>query len=291
MPGHTAAHERASNRKTTTGSYSRSRNQGGVKTTSKSNNNRTRIQNEKQKEFKKTYQANEFSGTGKNVDTSKFRDQRYEQFFNAAEIPKLPGVTRMLTPLFEKGAKQNRKFFADPNYKTPILKMDKPSVLEAGKYKPLTVVTSLDNRKSKALTKSKFESMSASQKDKSYKDYMKLRSEGKIDAYGNTHPDFRREFIVHTNKDGTKEYRETFLKSGNDNVKNDAQIAARRNVVTSKNVGGKTILTTEGKVADDQQVQTEYDARKTKKRGRRRTIFQQGTSKDFTLSKPILLGV
>ena len=91
----------------------------------------------------------------------------------------------MLTPLFEKGAKENRRFFADPNYKTSILKMDRPSVLEAGKYKPLTVVTSLDNRKSPALTQSKFESMSASQKEKSYKDYMKLRSEGKIDAAGN----------------------------------------------------------------------------------------------------------
>ena len=242
------------------------------------------------KRKKINYNANEFSGSGKNVDTAKFRDQRYEQFFNAAEIPKLPGVTRMLTPLFEKGAKQNRKFFADPNYKTPILKRDKPSVLEAGKYKPLTVVTSLDNRKSKALTKSKFESMSASQKDKSYKDYMKLRSEGKIDAYGNTAAGFRREFTVFTKKDGTKEYRETFIKSDNNNVEKEAR-AATRNVVTSKNVGGKTILTTEGKVADDQQAQTEYDARKTKKRGRRKLIFQQATSKDFTLSKPILLGV
>ncbi len=54
MPGHTAAHERASK------TYNRSRNQGGVKvsgstkrktTTTKSNNNRTRIQDEKQKEF------------------------------------------------------------------------------------------------------------------------------------------------------------------------------------------------------------------------------------------------
>ena len=242
------------------------------------------------KRKKINYNANEFSGTGKNVDTSKFRDQRYEQFFNAAEIPKLPGLTRMVTPLLEKGARENRRFFADQNYKTSILKIDKPSVLEAGKYRPLKVVTSLEDRKSPALTKSEFESMSAAQKDKSYKDYMKLRSEGKIDAYGNTAAGFRREFTVFTKKDGTKEYRETFIKSDNNNVEKEAR-AATRNVVTSKNVGGKTILTTEGKLADDQQTQTEYDARKTKKRGRRRLIFQQGTSKDFTLSKPILLGV
>ena len=283
MPGHTAAHERASNKKTggsSASAFSRTKR----KTT------RTRIQNEKQKEFEKTYQANEFSGTGKTADTSKFRDKRYEQFFNAAEIPKLPGLTRMVTPLLEKGARENRRFFADPNYKTSILKMDKPSVLEAGKYRPLKVVTSLKDRKSPALTESEFESMSAAQKDKSYKDYMKLRSEGKIDAYGNTAAGFRREFTVFTKKDGTKEYRETFIKSDNNNVEKEAR-AATRNVVTSKNVGGKTILTTEGKLADDQQTQTEYDARKTKKRGRRRFIFQQGGSKDFTLSKPILLGV
>ena len=96
--------------------------------------------------------------------------------------------------------------------------------------------------------------------------------------------------VTFTKKDGTKEYRETFIKSDNNNVEKEAR-AATRNVVTSKNVGGKTILTTEGKLADDQQTQTEYDARKTKKRGRRRLIFQQATSKDFTLSKPILLGV
>ena len=121
---------------------------------------------------------------------------------------------------------------------------------------------------------------------------MKLRSEGKIDAYGNTHPDFRREFIVHTNKDGTKEYRETFLKSGNDNVKNDAQIAATKNVVTSKNVGGSTILTTEGKIAEDQAQAEEYDTRKTKRRGRRRTILtsQTGATGNLVLGKPSLLG-
>ena len=102
------------------------------------------------KRKKINYNANEFSGTGKNVDTSKFRDQRYEQFFNAAEIPKLPGLTRMVTPLLEKGARENRRFFADQNYKTSILKIDKPSVLEAGKYRPLKVVTSLEDRKSPA---------------------------------------------------------------------------------------------------------------------------------------------
>ena len=89
MPGHTAAHERASK------TYNRSRNLGGQKvsgstkrktTTTKSNNNRTRIQDEKQKEFEKTYQANEFSGTGKTVDTSKYRDLRLNRFYQGGEV-------------------------------------------------------------------------------------------------------------------------------------------------------------------------------------------------------------
>jgi hypothetical protein len=60
-----------------------------------------------------------------------------------------------------------------------------------------------------------------------------------------------------------------------------------------KVVGGRTLVAeapTSTEIAEKEEAE-KYDARKTKKRGRRRTIFQQGTSKDFTLSKPILLGV
>lgn len=253
MPGHTAAHERASNRKTTTGSYSRSRNQGGVKTTVTSNNNRTRIQDDKQKQFETTYQANEFSGTGKTVDTSKFRDQRLNRFYQGGEV-KIPIVSlKPFEKVLKKGSVKTRKFFADPENTNLLGTNKKISVLDAGKYK----------YKGKVLTRSDFESMSAAQQEATYKTYLSERSSGMIDAYGNPG---------------------SATRGGRDDAPP---------ILQKKVVGGRTLVTeapTSTEIAEKEEAE-KYDARKTKKRGRRRTIFQQGTSKDFTLSKPILLGV
>ena len=254
MPGHTAAHERASNKKTTTGSYSRSRNQGGVKTTVTSNNNRTRIQNEKQKEFKKTYQANEFSGTGKTVDTSKFRDLRLNRFYEGGEVTTPFISLKPFEKVLKKGSVKTRKFFADPENTNLLGTNKKISVLDAGKFK----------YKGKVLTRSDFESMSASQQEATYKTYMSERSSGMIDAYGNPG---------------------SATRGGPDNNAPP--------ILQKKVVGGRTLVAeapTSTEIAEKEEAE-KYDARKTKKRGRRRTIFQQGTSKDFTLSKPILLGV
>jgi len=238
--------------------------------------------------------ANEFTGvTSKPFDSSKYKKAKNEQFYKAAEIPNFyTPVGAFFTSTLKKGAEADRRFFADPNHKTLITKTSKKSVIDAGKYKPLSVTKSnVKGYKSKALTQSDFESMSASQKEATYKDYTKLRSEGKIDAYGNTHPNYRREFIVHTNKDGTKEYRETYMKSGAD----DDGGSSRANVVTTKNVGGKSILTTEGKVAEDKTSTKEYDERITKKKGRRKNIRTSATgvtktSADYSLGKKSLLG-
>ena len=254
MPGHTAAHERASNKKTTTGSYSRSRNQGGVKTTVTSNNNRTRIQNEKQKEFKKTYQANEFSGTGKTVDTSKFRDLRLNRFYEGGEVTTPFISLKPFEKVLKKGSVKTRKFFADPENTNLLGTNKKISVLDAGKFK----------YKGKVLTRSDFESMSAAQQEATYKTYMSERSSGMIDAYGNPG---------------------SATRGGPDNNAPP--------ILQKKVVGGRTLVAeapTSTEIAEKEEAE-KYDARKTKKRGRRRTIFQQGTSKDFTLSKPILLGV
>ena len=254
MPGHTAAHERASNRKTTTGSYSRSRNQGGVKTTVTSNNNRTRIQNDKQKQFETTYQANEFSGTGKTVDTSKFRDQRLNRFYQGGEV-KTPFISlKPFEKILKKGSVKTRKFFADPENTNLLGTNKKISVLDAGKFK----------YKGKVLTRSDFESMSAAQQEATYKTYLSERSSGMIDAYGNPG---------------------SATRGGPDNNAPP--------ILQKKVVGGRTLVAeapTSTEIAEKEEAE-KYDARKTKKRGRRRTIFQQGTSKDFTLSKPILLGV
>ena len=253
MPGHTAAHERASNRKTTTGSYSRSRNQGGVKTTVTSNNNRTRIQNEKQKQFEKTYQANEFSGTGKTVDTSKFKDLKLNRFYEGGEVTTPFISLKPFEKVLKKGSVKTRKFFADPENTNLLGTNKKISVLDAGKFK----------YKGKVLTRSDFESMSAAQQEATYKTYMSERSSGMIDAYGNPG---------------------SATRGGRDDAPP---------ILQKKVVGGQTLITeapTATEIAEEKESE-KYDARKTKKRGRRRTIFQQGTSKDFTLSKPILLGV
>jgi len=230
MPGHTAAHERASNKKTTTGSYSRSRNQGGVKTTVTSNNNRTRIQNEKQKEFKKTYQANEFSGTGKTTKTKTERDLLRLDNLKIGEVPKgIPGST--ILNAFQKARQKNLE--RNVEY-----------------FKGLKSRGRLENYELS---------------DVGYKDYIQDRMSGKITASGNPG---------------------SATRGGPDN---DAPPV----MLQEKKVGGRTLITeapTSTEIAEKEEAE-KYDARKTKKRGRRRTIFQQGTSKDFTLSKPILLGV
>ena len=99
--------------------------------------------------------------------------------------------------------------------------------------------------------------------DEGYKSYMKDRSAGKIDAAGNVNPGYGRD---------------------RDN-----------NIQTQKVVGGRTILTetpTQAEVAESEAADSEYDARKTKRRGRRRTILtsQRGASGNLVLGKPTLLG-
>jgi hypothetical protein len=248
---------------------------------------------------KPTYHhANEFSGvTSKPANTKKFTKAKNEQFFKSAEIPNIPTpIGSLLHGAFEKGAEVNRRFFADPNAKAPILNKKRKSVLEAGKYKPLRIKTSIDDKsKATALTQSDFEAMSLAQKEESYKGYLKLRSEGKIDAYGNVHPNYRREFIRHKDKEGNITYRETYMKSG----AGDDGGSSRANVVTTKSVGGKSILTTEGEVAEnkaatEKQTETKLTKRRIKARGRKTNIYtgSSGEAKDkLILGKKSLLGM
>jgi len=68
------------------------------------------------------------------------------------------------------------------------------------------------------------------------------------------------------------------------------------NPIIKKNVGGKSILTTEKKVAADSNSESEYDSRKTKKKGRRKNVLTSATgvtktSSDYSLGKPTLLGM
>jgi len=96
-----------------------------------------------------------------------------------------------------------------------------------------------------------------------FQGYMKGRGSGNVDAMGRT--------INNRNEGGGSNY------------------------VVQKNVGGKSILTTEKKVAEDTKTKKEYDARVTKKKGRRKNILTSSggvtkTSADYSLGKKTLLG-
>ena len=67
------------------------------------------------------------------------------------------------------------------------------------------------------------------------------------------------------------------------------------NYVVEKNVGGKSILTTEKKIAKNEEAKKEYDARVTKKKGRRKNILTSArgvtkTAANYSLGKKTLLG-
>lgn len=175
------------------------------------------------------------------------------------------GAASITKPIFKAGSVKTRTYFVDD------------------------VLTSKKSKKNIGYTQEEFKNLSSTKQEEVYKSYLDNRTSGKTDAFGNVSAGYSREKIVHTNKDGTKEFRESIVRTdggGGDNQ-------ARSNVVTEKNVGGTTILTTEGKVAEEKAEAEKYDARKTKKRGRRKTIltFQSGASGNLELSKKSLLGV
>ena len=78
---------------------------------------------------------------------------------------------------------------------------------------------------------------------------------------------------------------------GGDNNR-DSQDQPAQPVIVKKNIGGTEVQTTETKLAENETESEEYDARKTKRRGRRNTILtsQRGVSGNLVLGKPTLLG-
>jgi hypothetical protein len=198
--------------------------------------------------------ANEFSGTGKTVDTSKYRDLRLNRFYQGGEV-KTPIVSlKPFEKLLKKGSVKTRKFFADPENTNLLGTNKKISVLDAGKFK----------YKGKVLTRSEFESMSAAQQEATYKTYLSERSSGMIDAYGNPG---------------------SATRGGRDDAPP---------ILQKKVVGGQTLITeapTATEIAEEKESE-KYDARKTKRRGRRRTILtsQTGATGNLVLGKPSLLG-
>ena len=95
-----------------------------------------------------------------------------------------------------------------------------------------------------------------------YEDYIRARGRGEVDAMGRT-----------------------ITKRDNDNSSSQT--------IIEKNVGGKTIQTTETKVEEDKKEATKYDARKTKKKGMTKNILtsKQGVTKnspDYSLGEKSL---
>lgn len=124
------------------------------------------------------------------------------------------------------------------------------------------VLTSKRGKKNIGYNKQQFESLSIAEQNKIYSGYMDDRLSNKTDAYGNT-----------------------LSGGGNDNTPR----------VEVRNIGGREVQVeapTETEMSESQTESEEYDARKTKRRGRRNTILtsQRGASGNLVLGKPTLLG-
>jgi len=183
------------------------------------------------------------------------------------EDQKLIGASNLLKGGFKKGSVATRTMFVDD------------------------VLTSKKAKTNIGYTQEEFKNLSSTKQEEVYKGYLDSRMSGATDAYGNVSAGYSREKVVHTNKDGTKVFKNVIMKSGDGGGDNQA----RANVVTEKKIGGQTILTTEGKVAEEKAEAEEYDERKTKKRGRNRYMLtsSKGVTKvsdDYSLGKKSLLG-
>ena len=209
------------------------------------------------KDFNKgnTWSGKSDSEVKQDIETRKETRARETEFQNYNKQPvEYTGPSLTMKVLNWTGNKISQsKFAKDTNLKNRTFFTDKV-LSKKGVYDGNT-----------KLSKSEFQSLSLDKQNEIYGGYMEDRMSGKITASGNPG---------------------SATRGGPDN---DAPPV----MLQEKKVGGRTLITeapTSTEIAEKEEAE-KYDARKTKKRGRRRTIFQQGTSKDFTLSKPILLGV
>ena len=158
---------------------------------------------------------------------------------------------------------ENKKFLGASNLlKGPF----KAGSIKTRNYFLDDVLESKKAKKNIGYTKDEFSKLSSTKQEEVYKSYINNRTSGKTDAFGNVNPGYGRD---------------------RDN-----------NVQTEKvTAGGQTILTKtktpeETKVAEEKK---EYDARQTKKKGKRKNILtsQRGVTKnssDYSLGETSLLG-
>ena len=131
------------------------------------------------------------------------------------------------------------------------------------------VLTSKKAKKNIGYTQDEFKKLSTTKQDEVYKGYLDKRMSGQTDAFGNVNPNY-----------------------GKDDGGSKQPAQPPEPILVTKNIGGTEVQTTEAKLAEEKAESEEYDARKTKKKGRRRTILtsQTGASGNLVLGKPSLLG-
>jgi|TARA_A100001388_G_scaffold256402_1_gene221508 hypothetical protein len=244
MPGHTSAHERASNKKSRTTNTSigpknspfSSGFKGASKTSSKINTTNNRETYRTSKTYKTSVSKETLAANKKALEKAKMKKDM-EDFANLTYQP--PKFTGPAGAIYS-GLLGEKTFNVNKEYYTRNV---------IGKINPKTG-----------------QAYGGTVED--FKTYMKGRGSGDLDAMGRT-----------INRD-------------NDVGRSDTG----GRVVIEKKVGGSTILTetkTEAEKTAEAKQDEEYDARKTKRRGRRRTILtsQTGATGNLELGKKSLLGV
>ena len=216
-----------------------------------------------------SYTSNSYSSNKTTTNTNTNNNNNNDNRFKYRTTPRtINPKVKARNELAMKIAKQKKDALDFKN-----LKYEKPSGI--AKYSPAAVLLDVTGigKKTFEVNKSYYERnvigkskpgggfYGASVED--YKGYISGRGSGDVDAMGRT--------ITRDNDGGGSDF------------------------VVEKNVGGKTILTTEKKVAADAEAKKEYDERTTKKRGRRKTIKTGSlgvtkVSSDYSLGKPTLLG-
>ena len=125
-----------------------------------------------------------------------------------------------------------------------------------------------------------------------------------IKKQGLTSDDIRMDDDYLSSAEGLKELKAqgytTVADTSQDTRSGDQQIQPAKiepePIIVKKNIGGTEVQTTDAKLAEEkkkkEEAEDEYDARRTKRRGRRMTILtsQTGAGGNLVLGKPTLLG-
>jgi hypothetical protein len=216
----------------------------------------------------RSYTSNSYSSNKKKTTTTTGGGNNNRESYRATVYKKPidPAVKRR-NELALKVAKQKKDAEAFKNLQYSPPKFTGPAgAIYSGLIGKKTFETNKEYYEKNVIGKRKADGTFYSASPEDFKNYVKGRTGGELDAMGRT---------INTN-DGDRGGR----------------------VLIKKNVGGSTILTetkTEAEKTAEAKEEDEYDIRKVKKRGRRRNILTSSkgittASPDYSLGKPSLLG-